>query len=82
MQNSHPDIEKIKSEVDRKMSEMRKNVKDQVVAEKEVKRFDHHLIDEDLELEDKNGRRLIPDENQATGVNGQSSKENFYESKK
>lgn len=24
------------------------------------KRYDHHLIDQDLELEDKNGRRLNP----------------------
>lgn len=28
----------------------------------ETKRFDHHLIDEDLGLEDKYGRRLDPKE--------------------
>jgi hypothetical protein len=26
----------------------------------ETKRFDHHLIDQDLELEDKEGRRIDP----------------------
>lgn len=26
----------------------------------ETKRFDHHLIDQDLELEDKQGRRIDP----------------------
>jgi len=33
---------------------------EKTTADTNNKRFDHHLIDQDLELEDKNGRRINP----------------------
>ena len=42
-----------------KTSDQKASVQDQT-TDTANKRYDHHLIDHDLELEDKNGRRLNP----------------------
>jgi hypothetical protein len=52
--------DKNKFEMDVKTSKAKTPVKDATPITTN-KRLDHHLIDQDLELEDKNGRLLNPD---------------------
>jgi oligoribonuclease NrnB/cAMP/cGMP phosphodiesterase (DHH superfamily) len=53
--------EDLKSLNQSRNSDANQNFKSEM-QDTQVKRFDHHLIDEDLGLEDKYGRRVNPSE--------------------